>query len=154
MSLLNYFTLEPCGRSTMAKVPLPEPRARLIESIDGFEIAFPPKRQIFVMIFLPFWLCGWAAGEASASRQLMNPTHSQPNLFLIVWLSFWTIGGALAFLILLWMLFGKERVILRPAALRTSYRQMHPNVKKCASRKQQEVRGPGCRPRGPLPRFR
>ena len=101
----------------MTKVPISQSRASLTESVDGLHITFPPRRQVFAMIFLPIWLCGWLFGEVTVGRQVIAPTAAPPKLFLIVWLTGWTLGGGFALLTLLWMLFGKERVILRPDAL-------------------------------------
>jgi len=88
------------------------------EGSDGLQVIIPPRRQIFAMIFLPVWLCGWLFGEVTVIRQLLfGPAPSPPNLFMAFWLVGWTMGGAFVILALLWMLIGRERVILRPDAL-------------------------------------
>jgi hypothetical protein len=78
---------------------------------DRLTIVVPAARQMFVLIFLPIWLCGWAFGEASAARQLSRGAGSA-DLFLIVWLCGWTLGGAGALFSFLWNLAGREILIL------------------------------------------
>jgi hypothetical protein len=60
-------------------------------------------QRFSVVLFLAFWLCGWAFGWISAARKLAS---GGPHLFLIGWLGAWTIGGIAA----IWMLWG----LLRP----------------------------------------
>ncbi len=90
----------------------------MVDGPKGLEVAIPPRRQFFAIVFLPVWLCGWLFGEVEVIRQLTShETRSQPDLFLIAWLAGWTVGGGLALLTLLWLLVGRERVTLRPDAL-------------------------------------
>jgi hypothetical protein len=107
------------GGIRSVKVPIPQKRATVVEGTDGsFQVIIPPRRQIFAMIFLPIWLCGWLFGEVSVIRQLIgSPASSGPTLFMLVWLAGWTVGGGFALFLLLWMLAGRERAILRPDAL-------------------------------------
>ncbi|MCP9859925.1 MULTISPECIES: hypothetical protein [unclassified Cyanobium] len=61
--------------------------------------------RFFVAAFLAFWLCGWLAGEVFAvsllwkllSTFLTTGQGTLPaTLFLLVWVSFWSVGGAAA----------------------------------------------------------
>lgn len=80
-------------------------RHRLEIANGGEQLTVPLKRNWFVMLFLPVWLCGWVFGEVSAIVQLSQGFQS----FLAVWLCGWTIGGAFA--IGLWIgQFGSERL--------------------------------------------
>ena len=50
--------------------------------------------RYFIILFLCFWLCGWAFGLVSAVKGLL--TGGGPSLFLAVWLAGWTLGGVFA----------------------------------------------------------
>ena len=85
-------------------------------------------------IFLAVWLNFWAVGEAVVGWILLRgawslvtgqppaegrePLEAAPSLavglFLLVWLAGWTLGGVLAGRELLRVLFGKERLLVRP----------------------------------------
>ena len=106
---------------------------------EGLEARLKPRGfgRFISAVFLLVWLCGWAAGECFALWLLIkgglgflsgNPplNGSQPmtagfalmiGLFLLLWLSFWTLGGYLAgreFLRLLW---SEDRIVARSDAL-------------------------------------
>jgi len=83
----------------------------------GLEVAFPAKRNTFIMLFLTAWLGGWAMGAVTAARQLFSGPAREGGWFLAFWLTGWTVGGAFAIYAWLWMLAGRERVVLRPDAL-------------------------------------
>jgi hypothetical protein len=57
-----------------------------------------------MLLFLCVWLCGWAFGWISAFRSVLS--RSEP--FLVVWLTFWTLGGAFAVAVVAWSLTGRE----------------------------------------------
>jgi hypothetical protein len=87
--------------------------------------------------FLACWLAGWAVGETFAIRVLaagawsmitgrapgvgqepITLTAALPvGLFLLVWLSLWTLGGIAAGRELLRLLFGRDRFVARPDGL-------------------------------------
>ena len=79
---------------------------------SGLRIVMPVPRIGFVIVFLSIWLMGWAAGEVSALRALLESgTRFNPTgLFLLVWLVGWTLGGAAAAFVLAMMLDGREIV--------------------------------------------
>ncbi len=86
-------------------------RAIIIQNFNNLVIEIPSKKNIFQLIFISFWLCGWVFGEYFAINQVVNSeTPIFGNLFLLFWLCGWTIGGVFAMLSLLWMLFGNEVV--------------------------------------------
>jgi hypothetical protein len=87
------------------------------DSPEGLEIVMPAPRIWPVVVFLGFWLVGWATGEVFALRQILSPAPAPAKAFLAVWLAFWTFGGTAALSICVWMLAGHERVRLRPDAL-------------------------------------
>jgi hypothetical protein len=87
--------------------------------------------------FLAVWLIGWVIGEGFAlwilllgawalltgrppepGRPLLTPAAALPvGLFLLFWLSFWTLGGVLAAREFLRLLFGRDRILARPDGL-------------------------------------
>jgi hypothetical protein len=86
--------------------------------------------RFFGVAFLGFWLVGWAVGEAfalwilgvgawslltgqppEAGREPFRPEFALPvGLFLLFWLSLWTLGGVMAGRELLRLLFGRDRI--------------------------------------------
>ena len=92
----------------MAKVELSKGRAIIDEQPHGIEIVIPTKKNYFLILFLGFWIVGWAFGEVSAINTLLNGESTSQILFLIIWLGAWTVGGGFAFFIWVWNLKGKE----------------------------------------------
>ncbi len=104
----------------MGVVAPAKPRAAILDTPQGLEIVIPSKRNWFPMLFLSAWLCGWFFGEVSVWTELLGGgerSKGGPQLFLIVWLTLWTVGGAMAFLLVLWQIAGAERVVLGPSVL-------------------------------------
>ena len=86
--------------------------------------------RFFSAGFLAFWLAGWAVGEAfalgilgvggwsllsgqppGAGREPVRLASALPvGLFLLFWLSLWTLGGVMAGRELLRLLFGRDRI--------------------------------------------
>ena len=104
--------------------------------VDGSSASFRPTgiARYFLAVFLLAWLVGWAIGETVALVFLVMLVRSVLGsvagiswpvpggdwiaggaagfvfLFLLVWLTFWTVGGVLAIKELLRMLAGEDRV--------------------------------------------
>ena len=97
----------------------PSQRKALVwDTPGGLEIVIPAKRVLFAKLFLPIWLLAWLWGEIMVIGQLASGAgNGGTSTFLLVWLAFWTVGGALAIWALLWMNFGKERVTLSATTL-------------------------------------
>ncbi|MCP9797067.1 hypothetical protein [Cyanobium sp. Lug-B] len=79
--------------------------------------------RFFVAAFLSFWLCGWLAGEIFAlwvlwrllTGGLASGQWALPALlFLLVWLSLWSFGGAVALREVLGALWSEDRLVLGP----------------------------------------
>lgn len=75
--------------------------------------------RFFVAAFLAFWLCGWLAGELFAlwflwtflaTLQTTGQGALPVALFLLVWVSLWSVGGASALLHLLRALWSEDRL--------------------------------------------
>ena len=95
-----------------------KPRWRAEEGPGSLRFVIPAKRNWFIVLFLSFWLCGWAFGE------FMVPTHffdksrgAGVDLFMVAWLGAWTLGGVFAIYVWLWNLMGREIVVVTGPAL-------------------------------------
>jgi len=77
---------------------------------DDLWIFIGPRRRWGVVAFTSFWLCGWVVGEIMAITNLFNylsggktgpdPSGFPVPLFLLVWLTVWTIGGIVIFFVI------------------------------------------------------
>lgn len=80
---------------------------------DGIGIYNPTRRKLALVAFMLVWLCGWAAGEWFALSEIFRSgSPLAVDLFLIVWATFWTLGGLVVLLIVGWQLFGVEKLFL------------------------------------------
>ena len=96
------------GRS----VETPENRITIRETLDGLGIYNPARRNIFAILFLTLWLGGWAFGEYFALGEILRGGNIVASLFMLAWVSVWTLGGLGAGAVLLWNLFGSERLFV------------------------------------------
>jgi hypothetical protein len=82
---------------------------------DGIElkIKIPTKKNWFIIIFFSVWLGGWYFGETSAINEIFSKgvNDAAANGFMSFWLAGWSVGGIFALSILLWMLFGNEKIV-------------------------------------------
>jgi hypothetical protein len=66
------------------KVEVAEPRWTLTEESNRRRFVIPAKRSWFLILFLGFWLCGWAVGgiRSTPSVRQSQPAYEsggQPN---------------------------------------------------------------------------
>lgn len=110
------------------------------ETFHGWEMRLKPRGwgRFLAAGFLCFWLCGWVAGEIFAgwvlirgaakvsSSELVFASQSSGfsgaavlfvGLFLLLWLGLWTWGGITAIRELLGLIWGEDRLLVRPDAL-------------------------------------
>jgi hypothetical protein len=67
-----------------------------------------------VILFVAFWLCGWAVAEILVAKQLLNgDAPPEGERFMLAWFGVWTAGGVFAIYAWLWQVMGKEIVIMR-----------------------------------------
>ena len=92
-------------------------RASFSGGPEGLEITIPAPRNVFALVFLGVWLVGWVLGELSAIARIASRQDFASEMSLLVWVVFWTIGGAFVACLWLWMLAGKERIILGSSTL-------------------------------------
>ncbi len=74
----------------------------------------PCRRSWFVILFLTFWLCGWAVAEVMVANQFLHgDAPPDGEFFMLAWFGVWTVGGLFAIYAWLWQVMGKEIVIVR-----------------------------------------
>ena len=95
----------------------PSLRATITGGPQGLEIVILARRHLVPLLFLGVWLVGWLTGELAAGSQVFTRRPAGPENFLLIWLILWTAGGLLASYIWLWMLVGKERILLGTSTL-------------------------------------
>jgi hypothetical protein len=101
----------------MATVAVPTARASVADTPEGFVINIPAAKS-WKIIFIGFWLCGWAFGEFFVTRQLATgKPPGDGNLFLFAWLGAWTVGGCFVIGLWLWSIVGHEIVSLNSVTL-------------------------------------
>lgn len=102
----------------MARVAVPSAKASVFDTPAGLVINIPSSKNLILMFFLGFWLCGWLFGEFSVIRQLATgKTAAGISLFMVAWLGGWTVGGAVAIYFWLWNVAGHEIISLTPTSL-------------------------------------
>ena len=101
----------------MAKIEVGKGRGKVEQTNHGLRITIPSKKNFFLIVFMGFWLMGWAIGEVSVLKELLNLTDGVPEFFLIAWLGGWTVGGAFAIYAWLWNVMGKEIVDITSSEL-------------------------------------
>lgn len=99
-----------------------EPRCKIEEGAGGLVITIPSRKRWSMIIFLSFWMCGWALGEVFAAWILVGVLlDGQPAedvngfttgilLFLVAWLGMWTAAGVFAIYAWLWNIAGRQVV--------------------------------------------
>jgi hypothetical protein len=92
-------------------------RSTITGGPEGLEIVIPARRHLLALLFLGVWLVGWLVGEMTVISQVFSGRAAGPEVILLLWLIFWTSGGALAASVWLWMLVGKERVLVGASTL-------------------------------------
>jgi hypothetical protein len=111
----------------MPVVP-PPPRYAIEDSGTSLKIIIPSRKHWLGILFLAYWLIGWAFGEIAVGEFLLAGLIGVPlgklselsgvepavcsgvGLFLLAWFGGWTVGGALVIYTFLWQLTGKEIV--------------------------------------------
>ena len=95
------------------RVKPPPSRVVLVDGVDRITVEIPTRRNWFIILFLGFWLCGWAVGEVMVPMKFLSSDVPTPfALFSVVWLGVWTLGGSFAMAIFAWMLAGREVITI------------------------------------------
>jgi hypothetical protein len=90
----------------MSYVKLAQPRIYLEPTEGDKALVVPANRNIFIILFLSVWLCGWTVGGGAAVLALFTDFH----MFLVIWLCAWAIGWGGAAFVLSWMLTGWQKL--------------------------------------------
>ncbi len=102
----------------------PKPRCKIEEAAEGLVITIPARKRWFMILFVGFWLCGWAVGEVFEGGVLIQglfggdaPWHEANGafsigllVFMLAWLGGWTVGGLFAIYAWLWNVAGRQVV--------------------------------------------
>ena len=88
-------------------------RAVIEERSNSLLVQIPAAKSWFMLLFLPFWLCGWGYGLFLLVRSLLEGRTnsgfaSASPMFLLVWDTGWIIGGGLVLLSWVRLAFGVE----------------------------------------------
>ena len=94
------------------RVAVSEPRAKVGDGPEGLELVIPSKPAIFDVVFLSFWICVWTVVEKSEVTRFVDKSQGAGGWSRFFWLLIWTIGGAWAIFAWLWMIAGRERIVL------------------------------------------
>jgi hypothetical protein len=104
----------------MAKIQPSDSRITTTDTARGLRIVIPCSRSWFVIGVLGFWICGWAIGEVMVLRQLYGgDAPPEGELFMLMWLAIWTVGGLFAIYAWLWQVMGKEIVTVHGQTFKT-----------------------------------
>jgi hypothetical protein len=96
----------------------PRTRATIEGGPEGLKIVIPARSNLFALIFLGIWLVGWCMGEATAIARVASTGKIAEDPLLLMWLTVWTVGGCVAVYSWLWMLAGKEHLLMGSSVLR------------------------------------
>ena len=105
------------------------PKERHTVQDDGatLRISIPSRKNTLYLIFIGFWLAGWAVGEIFVGGMviagIISLLFDMPaiagveatglaggGVFILAWLVLWTVGGGFALYGFFWQLVGKEIV--------------------------------------------
>lgn len=93
-------------------------RAIISRQAGNLEIKIPSKKNLAVLGFSAFWLVGWAFGEYHAYNTIISSdTPLLGNLFMLIWITGWTIGGFFVLYSILWISFGIETISINRGEL-------------------------------------
>ena len=101
----------------MAKAALAGRRSTVEDGPEVLEITIPSRINVIKFLFLLVWLGVWAKGEMWAISEILFKTDIEGSVFLLFWVTGWTVGGCFAIYVIAWMIGGKEKVLLNGDSL-------------------------------------
>lgn len=82
------------------------------------EVRVAAPRSWTMIVFLLFWMVGWAGGEVAVGTALFSgEIRTSAYGFLAAWLLVWTLGGAAGVIGLLWAFAGHELLAVQGGTL-------------------------------------
>src|SRR5215510_8918195 len=94
----------------MPPVKPPAPRHYSEHIGQKLVITIPSRRNWFLIFFLGIWIVAWAFAEIFIGGSILREGFPGPGIFGLVWITFWTVGGAFALYIFFWQIIGREEV--------------------------------------------
>jgi hypothetical protein len=91
----------------MSYVPLEQARFTIEPTLEGEVLTIPAVRNIFIMLFMSFWLAMWTIGGIAG---IAETDAGNVNGLTILGVVAWALGWLYAVSIVLWMLTGREIV--------------------------------------------
>jgi hypothetical protein len=101
----------------MAFAPPPEPGSRIQELGDRLIVRFRPRRDWAAVVFLMFWLSLWTLGGFAAMNAAVTEADLAGRIFLSVWLCGWAGGMIAVATIIAWLVIGREFLTVTPEML-------------------------------------
>lgn len=78
------------------------------------KISIPSKKNWVILLFCLGWLVGWYWGLRDVGIYLYENLQTENiDSFTMVWMVAWLIGGSSVLSIMLWSLFGREKITLK-----------------------------------------
>jgi hypothetical protein len=89
-------------------------KSKIEDAYGILSISIPSKKNWFILIFGISWLGGWYMGFTGTFSALFYNTSESSgiNIFFLVWILGWTLGGIIVIFLLLWGFFGKEEIVI------------------------------------------
>jgi len=100
--------------------PIAKERFTVESTLRGEVIRIKAPRQVFAMLFLPFWLVLWTLGGGMAIYALFT----QFQVFILFWLCGWAAGWIFAAGTLLWMFAGSETLSVVGSDVEVAHRAL------------------------------
>jgi hypothetical protein len=90
---------------------MPSPRVTVRREPGRTVVRIAAPRSWTMIVFLLFWMVGWAGGEAATLRALASgEIRASAYGFVGAWLVLWTLGGVAGVVGLLWAFAGHDLV--------------------------------------------
>lgn len=86
--------------------PVKPPRFEIEQGLGGERIRVPPRRNVLILLFLPFWLFLWTMGGIAALGHFLQTFDP----FIGAWLCAWSVAWLFAAAAIAWTIWGAELI--------------------------------------------